>query len=879
MSDDLTLVQSSGQPGSFQPGQKVFQRYELKHIAGRGGMGVVWLAEDTQLDQLVALKILPDQILHDAEAINDLKRETKRCLKLNHHHIVRIYDFIQDPTGAAISMEYVDGDTLSVLKLRGKHRCLEPGDIQPWLGGLCDALHYAHHTAKVIHRDLKPSNVMVTRDGTVKITDFGIATSISDSMSRVSLRHTTSGTLTYMSPQQARGLRPSPSDDIYALGALLYDLLTGKPPFYTGNIQHQLESVSPPSLTERRKELETSPQPLPAVWEKTILACLAKEPEARPASMAEVATALGLTIKSVPDDATVRDVALLDATLKEGPPSPPTTLTASTVFTQATVPPPPSGPTRPPFRWMPWAAGLAGLLILVGLISATIYHFSGHGTLVVNSDPPGARVTLGAITGVTPFAQEKISRGSHAVQVSLPGFDSVEKKASIQRDQVTDLGLVTLERSTGILEVASFPAGATFALKLKKSEVPGRPESFAQTLTSPALQASIPTGLYSLTASLRGYPTETRDIEISASTTYRWEKDFILDRARAGLPPVLQDILTRAVEESFTGFSPEDKGKAATALEKLGREYLNANAFQQAAELAAPLGRAGGDAIGYQKSVDERQASWLAEQDKLLGKALAQEDFATARQIVDSLKNLTDLTGAAPLKARYQDAWTAFQQVMVAKKAEAESLMASGKNEEAANLLAKLEIKAPSDPDLALLATQADLALPAKMSRITDRVGRLEAVLKAPDLKADLRVTLESHLSLFRKAGERQRSLINQIASLESEIKRLRSRIPGLQQALKANRDKQTGYAILGLAGLGAGIGGAASGSGVAAGAGGGAAVVGASGAAARGRDIDAINAELASIDQQISSKNAQIAKLRADLQRIQSLPLAKGED
>ena len=142
-------------------------------------------------------------------------------------------------------MEYVDGETLSAAKADRPHGCFDPDDIRAWIEQICDALAYAHHVAKIVHRDLKPANIMLTKSGTIKVTDFGIARSISDSISRVSMRHATSGTMVYMSPQQSSGARSSPSDDIYALGATIYDLLTGKPPFYSGNIQHQLESITP----------------------------------------------------------------------------------------------------------------------------------------------------------------------------------------------------------------------------------------------------------------------------------------------------------------------------------------------------------------------------------------------------------------------------------------------------------------------------------------------------------------------------------------------------------------------------------------------------------------------------------------------------------
>src|SRR4029077_2857246 len=220
-------------------GQMVFGRYKLIKVLGRGGMGVVWLARDEELEREVALKFLPDLMIQDPAVIDQLKRETKRCLELTHPHIVRIYDFVHDERSACISMEYVDGETLSNLRAEKEHQVLEPHELAGWIAQLCEALDYAHNHAKVIHRDLKPSNLMVNKRGDLKITDFGIARSLADSASRLTAEQGRSGTLVYMSPQQLAGEHGTHLDDIYSLGATIYELLTSKSPFYSGNIDRQ----------------------------------------------------------------------------------------------------------------------------------------------------------------------------------------------------------------------------------------------------------------------------------------------------------------------------------------------------------------------------------------------------------------------------------------------------------------------------------------------------------------------------------------------------------------------------------------------------------------------------------------------------------------
>jgi eukaryotic-like serine/threonine-protein kinase len=285
----------------FVRGQKVFGRYTLIKILGRGGMGIVWLARDEELEREVALKFFPDLIIRDSAALSELKHETKRCLELTHPHIVRIHDFVHDERSGCISMEYVDGETLASFRCRKEQKVFDPAELIVWVGQLCDALDYAHNHARIIHRDLKPANLMVNQRGELKVSDFGIARSLGDSVSRLTMQSATSGTLVYMSPQQLTGERASHLDDIYSVGASLYELLTTKPPFYSGNIDRQIHERVAPSMTERRKEFDIEPALLPPVWEQTVAACLAKDPAKRPQSTPEIARRLQVGLPQTTD--------------------------------------------------------------------------------------------------------------------------------------------------------------------------------------------------------------------------------------------------------------------------------------------------------------------------------------------------------------------------------------------------------------------------------------------------------------------------------------------------------------------------------------------------------------------------------------------------
>ncbi len=271
------------------PAAPLFGRYRPLRELGRGGMGIVLRAHDEVLGIEVALKMVPDQVLRDTEGIADLKKEVLRGMALTHPGIVRVYSFEQDQNGAAIVMECVEGETLAALKLHQPGRCFEPAELLPWVRQLCAALDYAHHEARIAHRDLKPANILLKEGRQLKIADFGIASSLADTLTRISVRSDSSGTPAYMSPQQAMGERPSHLDDIYSLGATLYELLTGKPPFFRGNILAQTLQEKPCPMALRRAELGIAGRPpIPPAWETLVSACLEKEPGKRPANGAAV---------------------------------------------------------------------------------------------------------------------------------------------------------------------------------------------------------------------------------------------------------------------------------------------------------------------------------------------------------------------------------------------------------------------------------------------------------------------------------------------------------------------------------------------------------------------------------------------------------------
>jgi len=270
------------------PGQTVGAgRFLLKRILGQGGMGVVWLAEDKLLGELVALKFLPPQLSCDPAGLESLRTETLRSRKLSHPNILRIHDLVDVPDEMVfISMEYVDGPNLHAFRASQREKVLSWSFLESLVTQLCAALEYAHEE-KVIHRDLKPANLMLDNNGRLKLADFGLARVITDTVSRISGVGLTSGTLMYMSPQQADGKTPRVTDDIYSVGATLYELLTSTPPFYSGDVGYQARNHQPQRINDRLAELGLS-NDIPELVSVLVMSCLAKDPEHRPQNASEI---------------------------------------------------------------------------------------------------------------------------------------------------------------------------------------------------------------------------------------------------------------------------------------------------------------------------------------------------------------------------------------------------------------------------------------------------------------------------------------------------------------------------------------------------------------------------------------------------------------
>jgi serine/threonine-protein kinase len=418
-------------------------RYELDGIVGRGGMAEVFRARDIRLDRIVAVKTLREDLARDQTFQARFRREAQSAASLNHPSIVAVYDTGEDMMGHTpvpyIVMEYVDGRTLRDL-LRDDRRLL-PERALEITDGVLRALDYSHRNG-IVHRDIKPGNVMLTRAGDIKVMDFGIARAVSDSQATMTQTAQVIGTAQYLSPEQARGERVDARSDLYSTGCLLYELLTGRPPF-TGDspvaiaYQHVRENPIPPS----RIDPEVPP------WaDSIVLRAMAKSPDARYQSAGEMRSDIQRALQGMPIAAPTRTgyqgTRRMGATQMGGQTG------AIPPYDYGPQEEPPGGGGRKAWPWV--VAGLVVVALIVGLVYGLNYISGGGGS---NFAVPNV-VNQSQATAVAEI------RSAHLVPVVLQQPSDTEPKGEVIKTNppagasVKKGDTVTLYVSTGAQPVA-----------------------------------------------------------------------------------------------------------------------------------------------------------------------------------------------------------------------------------------------------------------------------------------------------------------------------------------------------------------------------------------------------------------------------------------
>ncbi len=382
-------------------------RYELGEPLGRGGMAEVLEGRDLRLGRRVAVKILRPDLAKDPSFQSRFRREAQSAASLNHPNIVAVYDTGEDILGDEsassvvpyIVMEYVDGQTLRQLLASGRR--LLPERALEITAGILAALDYSHRHG-IVHRDIKPANVMLTRTGDVKVMDFGIARALADASATMTAASAVMGTAQYLSPEQARGEVVDARSDLYSTGCVLYELLTGRPPF-TGDspvsvaYQHVSENPLPPSQVDPA---------VPPALDALVLKSLAKSPDDRYQTAADFRSDVERAIAGMPVTTAVPPLvggavvggvagAAFGATAAD--------MTQRFPTTGAPVGGPFSGPVpdEPESNRSPWVwVGIAALILVV----AGSALFLGRGLF---SNSSAEQVKVPALVGKTVEIAEK----------------------------------------------------------------------------------------------------------------------------------------------------------------------------------------------------------------------------------------------------------------------------------------------------------------------------------------------------------------------------------------------------------------------------------------------------------------------------------------
>jgi serine/threonine-protein kinase len=346
---------------------RTVHQYHFVEKLGAGGMGEIFKAQDTRLNRFVAIKVLAPASAGDSERRRRFLQEAQSASALNHPNIITIHDIVTEGEAQFLVMEYVQGKTLSDTIPKGGLRVPQ---VLKYSIQMADALHAAH-AARIIHRDLKPSNVMVTESGLVKILDFGLAkltglSTVADLSSTdetktigeapLTVEGAIIGTVSYMSPEQAQGKKVDPRSDIFSMGLVMYEMVTGARAFAGDSALSTLSAI----LRDEARAIADLTPDVPAELEQLISKCLRKNADDRWQSMKELQQALGalklesdsgilyrsrLSVTSVP--------AALAAATSAGVSAPPPTGAVTPALPLMASPPPPAPPAPPPPRSAP----------------------------------------------------------------------------------------------------------------------------------------------------------------------------------------------------------------------------------------------------------------------------------------------------------------------------------------------------------------------------------------------------------------------------------------------------------------------------------------------------------------------------------------------
>ena len=428
---------------SFEPGQLIGGRYELGRQLGAGGMARVYLGHDRLLDRQVAVKVLSEPYASDPQFVERFRREASAAAGLNHPNIVAVYDRGEADGSYYIVMEYLAGPDLKQV-IRGRAP-LPPGQAIDYAQQILAALGAAHRR-DVVHRDVKPQNVLVAEDGRLKVTDFGIARA--GAQSDMTEAGSVIGTAQYLSPEQARGDEVTAASDCYAVGIVLYEMLTGRVPFDGDRpVAVAMKQISDTPVPPRVVEPDVPPE-LDAI----VMRALAKRPSERYRTAEELSQALADARAAIDGGATTRLMPAAAA-----PVTAETRVMDPVTGATRVGPPPPEEPPPSRRRW-PWIVGA-----LVVLAAAAIAAF-----LLLSGDDARA-VTIPPVAGQSAAdAQQTLEDAGLVVQVRTVTDTDVDEGQAIGTEPPA--GEQVDEGDTVTLNVSGGPGDATVPDVVGESE-------------------------------------------------------------------------------------------------------------------------------------------------------------------------------------------------------------------------------------------------------------------------------------------------------------------------------------------------------------------------------------------------------------------------